>query len=73
MTTAHPLLPNPSDRDLLARKTTCGWRVEDATGRQVCETLASVAEARLVARTLVAEGGRVWMCRAGSWSLIDED
>jgi hypothetical protein len=71
--TAHPLLPALSDRDLVLRYTTDGWRVEDATGRQVCETLASIAEARLIARTVVPEGGRVWVCRPTGWTLIDED
>ena len=71
--TAHPLLPNLSDRDLVLRHTAAGWFVEDAAGRPVCETLASIAEARLIARTLVAPGGRVWVCRSSGWGLIDED
>jgi hypothetical protein len=71
--TAHPLLPNLSDRDLVLRHTPSGWLVEDASGWPVYETLASIAEARLIARTLVPEGGRVWVCRPSGWALIDED
>lgn len=73
MPTAHPLLPNLSDRDLVVRHTQTGWLVADATGRQVCELLDSIAEARLIARTLVLEGGRIWVCRPTGWMLIDED
>jgi len=71
--TAHPLFPNLSDRDLVLRHTPAGWLVEDASGRPVCETLTSIAEARLIARTLVPAGGRVWVCRSTGWGLIDED
>lgn len=73
LATAHPLLPNLSDRDLVLRHTPAGWIVEDAHRRPVCETLASIGEARLIARTLGPEGGRVWVCRSSGWALIDED
>jgi hypothetical protein len=47
--------------------------VEDATGRRICETLQSIAEARLIGRTFVPPRGRVWICREQEWSLLDDD
>jgi len=47
--------------------------VEDATGRRICETLQSIAEARLIGRTFVPPRGRVWVCREKEWSLLDDD
>lgn len=71
--TGHPLLPKLSDRDIVLICTTAGWRVENAAGRQMCETLASIAEARLIARTVVPDGGRVWVAGRNGWTLMDED
>ncbi len=73
MGATHPLLPKVAPRDLVLRSTPKGWLVEDAKGRQICETLDNIAEARLVGRTFVAPRGRVWVCDAGGWSLLDED
>jgi hypothetical protein len=69
----HPILPQLNNRDLVLRSTTQGWLVEDASGRQICETLESMAEARLVSRTFVLPRGRVWVCRSEGWAVLDED
>lgn len=73
MATLHPMLPRLSHRDIVLRDTTHGWRVEDATGRPMCESLASIAEARLIGRTFVPARGKVWMCRTTGWVLLDDD
>jgi len=62
-----------TDRDVLVRSTADGWRVEDARGRPICETLSSIAEARLVGRTCVPARGRVWVRGPHGWVLLDED
>ncbi|WP_239488597.1 hypothetical protein [Luteitalea sp. TBR-22] len=67
------LPPKLSSRDLVLRQTGQGWRVEDATGRQVCETLSSMAEARLIGRTFAVGRARVWVYRQERWSLLDGD
>ena len=69
----HPLLPRLTKLDLVLRSTTEGWFVEDATGRQICETLDSIAEARLIGRTFVQPRGRVWVCRDEGWTLLDDE
>jgi len=71
--TLHPLLPKLATRDIVLRDTTVGWLVEDANGCPICETLDSIAEARLVGRTLVPARGKVWVCRKEGWELLDED
>ena len=71
--TMHPLLPKLTNRDIVLRDTTTGWLVEDANGRPICETLDSIAEARLVGRTFVPPRGKVWVCRKEGWQLLDED
>ena len=73
MASLHPLLPRLTNRDLVLRNTTEGWLVEDAAGHQICETLDSIAEARLIGRTFVPPRGRVWVCRDDGWTLLDED
>jgi hypothetical protein len=69
----HPILPHLTNRDLVLRSTREGWLVEDATGHQICETLDSIAEARLIGRTFVLPRGRVWVCREDGWALLDDD
>ena len=69
----HPILPRLTNRDLVLRNTAEGWLVEDATGRQICETLDSIAEARLIGRTFVPSRGRVWVCRDDGWTVLDDD
>jgi hypothetical protein len=69
----HPILPQLTTRDIVLRATTVGWLVEDAHGRPICETLDSIAEARLVGRTFVPARGKVWVCRKEGWALLDED
>lgn len=73
MVSLHPLQPKISTRDLVLRQTGDGWDVEDATGRRICETLSSMAEARLVGRTFVTSRGRVWVCHSHGWSVLDDD
>jgi hypothetical protein len=70
---AHPLLPAVTDRDLLVRHTADGWRVDDGYGRPICETLASIAEARLIGRTCVSARGRVWLRDLHGWVVLDDD
>lgn len=69
----QPVLPKLSTRDLVLRESGTGWLVEDASGRQICETLTSIAEARLIGRTFVPARGRVWVCQAGRWAPLDDD
>jgi hypothetical protein len=71
--TPHPRLPHFVAEDVRVRQVPEGWLIEDARGRRLYETAASLGEARLVARTVVREGGRVWLCRRSVWTLIDED
>jgi len=58
---------------MVLRDTTTGWLVEDPNGRPMCETLGSIAEARLLGRTFVPARGKVWVCRTDGWELLDED
>jgi hypothetical protein len=69
----HPLLPRLTGRDLVLRSTKEGWLVENSAGLRICETLDSIAEARLIGRTFVPPRGRVWVCRDEEWSLLDDD
>ena len=73
MASLHPLLPRLTNRDLVLRSTTEGWLVEDAAGHRICETLDSIAEARLIGRTFVPPRGRVWVCCEDGWTLLDDD
>jgi hypothetical protein len=73
VTTPHPRLPHFVALDLRVRHAPEGWLVEDAGGRRLYDTAASLAEARLIARTVVPEGGRVWVRQSTGWTLIDED
>lgn len=67
------MLPQLTHRDLVLRRTSGGWRIEDAAGRQLCDTVWSTAEARLVGRTFVPVQGRLWMCVREGWVLVDDD
>jgi hypothetical protein len=67
------MIPRLRPGDLVLRSTDVGWRVEDAGGRQICEVLHTIAEARLIGRTFVAPRGRVWICERAGWSLLDPD
>jgi hypothetical protein len=71
--TPHPRLPHFVAGDVRVRHVPEGWLIEDAHGRRLYETAASLGEARLIARTVVRQGGRVWVCRRSGWTLIDED
>lgn len=69
----HPRLPRISAGDLVLRQTSQGWHVEDAGGRQICEPLTTMAEARLIGRTFVLGQGRVWVRTTDGWSVLDGD
>jgi len=69
----QPRLPELASLDLVLRWTSDGWRIEDAHGRGVCDRLDRIAEARLVARTIVSPRGRVWVRDDHGWSVLDDD
>lgn len=56
----------------MLRETAHGWTVARADGRMLCEPLGSFAAARLIGRTFAMQG-RVWVCRDGQWSVLDDD
>ena len=72
MPVPHPLLPQLARQDLVLRQAGDTWLVERADGRPICEPLATFPEARIVARTFGIDG-RVWVHRAGDWTVLDRD